>query len=121
MGGVLVVLVGVLGACNGGGGASASRDAGPDGDPRAVCTLMRRLAETGDAVARANVQDPATFGKTLERAVERYARIASDLQRVVPEDLRDEVERLEAAVTQYRFGDAVDDHAALDAYAQREC
>jgi hypothetical protein len=43
------------------------------------------------------------------------------LRKVVPRELRNDLEQLRAAVEQYRFGDGVDAHAAIDAYATRTC
>lgn len=106
------------GCSSGGGGASV---AGVGSGTHAVCALMTRLDETGKTVARADVHDPARFERALDGAVKQYTEITRELRRVVPSDLRDDVERLQAAVEQYRFNDAVDDHAALEAYATREC
>jgi hypothetical protein len=105
--------------CNGGSGGAAV--AGVGSGTEAMCALMARLDETGKTVASADVQDPARFSRALAGAVKQYTEITRDLRRVVPDDLRDDVERLQAAVEQYRFNDAVDDHAALEAYATREC
>ena len=115
---VLVSIVALgLASCSSGGGAGS----GLRGDTQAVCTLVERLDRTGEDVAAADVDDPEAFGDALDTAVEEYTDILDDLRDVVPSDLRDDVERLNAAVEQYRFTDGVEPHAALDAYASRSC
>jgi hypothetical protein len=106
-------------ACSKGGGGAVVPGIGSG--TKAVCELMERLDATGATVERADVKDPTQFTGALAAAVKRYGELAAELRRVVPDDLRDDVERLQAAVEQYRFGDAVDEHAALEAYAAREC
>jgi hypothetical protein len=113
---MLGALVGCSGASgsNGGGGAKL-------GERQVLCPLVARLDRTGTDVARADVKDPGAFGSALRTAVKRYVATLDALRDVVPRNLRDDVERLRAAVEQYRFGDGVEPHAALDAYATPIC
>jgi hypothetical protein len=113
----VVIVACAMAACSSGDSNSSSLR----GDTQAVCTLVERLDRTGEDVAAANVEDPEVFGDTLDSAVEAYTDILDDLHDVVPTDLRDDVERLNAAVEQYRFNDGVEPHAAIDAYASRSC
>jgi hypothetical protein len=94
---------------------------GINGSAQAVCTLVERLDGTGDDVAAADVKDPSRFNDALDDAVEQYTEVLDDLDEVAPPELRDDVERLRAAVEQYRFADGLEAHAALDAYASRAC
>jgi hypothetical protein len=112
-----LVTLAVLAGCSSGSGGGASNLA----NSQAVCTLVDRLDHTGEEVARADVKDPAAFSDALDTAVERYTEILDDLRKVAPQELHNELEQLHAAVEQYRFGDGVDAHAALDAYATRSC
>ena len=102
-----------VGACSGSKGLPVS--ATP------ACPLLAQLAETGKAVAHADVGDPEHFDATLKTAVTDYVRIARRLQAVVPIRLRSDVARLEAAAQQYRFADATKSRAAIDEYARSQC
>jgi hypothetical protein len=113
---VATAVVGVvlaISACSGGGGNPIAATK--------TCALLAQLARTGDAVASADVTDPVKFDATLRRAVGQYVRAARKLRDEVPARLRDDVDRLVAAVQQYRFEDAMTARADLDAYAGVKC
>ena len=106
------MLVLVLAGC-GGGGAGA--------DAAAVCPLVTRLAGTAEIVAQADLADPDAFAQALDAAVSEYVAILGELREEAPEELADDLDRLEAAVTQYDFDEAVRARAALDEFAGRSC
>lgn len=113
---VATAVVGValaLSACSGGGGSPVAATQ--------TCALLAQLARTGDAVASADVADPAKFDATLRRAVTQYVRTARQLREEVPASLRDDVDRLVAAAQQYRFEDALTARAAIADYAGAKC
>lgn len=107
-----VALVLVLAGC-GGGGAGA--------DASAACPLVERLAGTAEIVERADVADPDAFAEALDTAVSEYVAILEELREETPDELAGDLDRLEAAVTQYDFDEAVRARAALDDYAARTC
>jgi hypothetical protein len=109
---IVAVPVLALAAC-GGAGAGA--------DPAAACGLVGRLADTAEIVERADVADPDAFAEALDAAVSEYVAILEDLREAAPEELAGDLDRLEAAVTQYDFDEAVRARAALDDYADRTC
>jgi hypothetical protein len=111
------LLVTALAACDAGGAG----DADLASDDGAVCSLVERLDRTGEAVAQADVNDPGGFDAALADAVEEYRAVLDELRDVAPDELQDDIDTLDAAVQQYRFGDGVDARAALDAYAQTSC
>jgi hypothetical protein len=103
----------LMGAGCGTGGAGA--------DTSRVCGLVERLAATATAVERADVADPDAFAAALEAAVAEYRAVLDELREVTPEELAGDLDRLEAAVTQYDFAEAVRARAALDRHAGRTC
>jgi hypothetical protein len=114
----ILVAVPVCTGCSERGRGSAG---GLVGDPQVVCTLIERLDATGKDVAAADVRDPATFDAALDSAVKQYSTVLADLEKVAPSSLRADVQRLQAAVEQYRFADGVEPHAALDTYRTSNC
>jgi hypothetical protein len=115
----LVALVALVG-CSGASGSSGNGGA-KVGERQVLCPLVARLDRSGADVARVDVKDPGAFDNALGAAVKRYIATLDALRDVVPRDLRDDLERLRAAVEQYRFGDGVEAHAALDTYAKGIC
>jgi len=112
---VLIAVVAMTGsACSG-----FSKHAGDS--HRSACPLFTELDRTARAVGRADVADPGQFQQTLDTATKHYAATARELRKVVPARLRSDVDRLEAAVEQYRFGDAATARHDLDDYATRRC
>ncbi len=85
------------------------------------CPLIATLDNTAAAVAHANVADPQAFKHTLDAAVAKYVTTVQQLREVVPDNVKPDLDRLEAAVHQYRFEDAVSMRASLDAYASAHC
>ena len=106
-----------LAACSGGGGD----DLDPFEGPNAACPLLARMADTATAVEQADISDPAAFDEILEAAVMEYTAILDDLRDTVPDELDDTLDRLEAAMEQYDFDEALRVRAPLDAYAEAEC
>jgi hypothetical protein len=104
----------VIAGCSSGGSKSGS---GKNG----ACALVARLDDIASGVARADVSDPSGFKRTLDTAVTQYATTVHDLRPLVPDDVREDLDRVEASVKQYRFEDALTDRVALDAYAQTSC
>ena len=86
-----------------------------------ACPLLADLARTGQAVARADVSDPAAFDHTIRDATTEYVRTARKLHDAVPPALRPDVERMIAAVERHRFADANGARARIDAYAHAVC
>lgn len=72
-------------------------------------------------VARANVNDPDTFNRTLAAAVKLYVLNVRSLLVVAPTQLRSGLDRVEADVQEYRFDAAREDRADLDTYAATAC
>jgi len=114
---MVVCVVACLGACSG-NSAAGNRSTAPKASP---CPLVAQLDQTAATVARADVSDPAAFQLTLAAAVDRYVATVRALQRVAPENLRPDLDRMEAAVHQYRFEDAASARASLDAFAASAC
>lgn len=102
-------------ACSGGGAG------GSDLETKAACGLIVRLAESAEPVEEADIADPARFEAALDEAVGQYVATIDELRPLVPDDLDDDLDRLKAAASQYRFEDAVAARVALDEYAQATC
>jgi hypothetical protein len=114
---VSVCVVACLGGCSTGSSGDGQKTA-PKESP---CPLVARLDATAAKVARADVSDPGAFKQTLAAAVDRYVATVRALKRVTPDDLRADLDRMEAAVHQYRFEDAASARASLDAFAAGAC
>jgi hypothetical protein len=114
---VSVCVASYLGACSSGRSAVGQKTA-PKESP---CPLVSRLDATAATVAHADISDPAAFKLTLAAAVDRYVATVRELKRVTPDDLRADLDRMEAAVHQYRFEDAASARASLDAFAASAC
>lgn len=110
----LVVVAILLASCSGGGGGKKSAAAAP-------CPLFQRLDEIVASVSHADVSDPEASKRTLDEGVQNYAAALQSLRNVVPVTLQGDVDRVEAAVHQYRFQDAAAARGALDAYAATTC
>jgi hypothetical protein len=104
-----------LAACSGGGSAAKPFSNEP------ACRYLAELATNGLRVAELDVADPETFDVKLGSAVDSYVRTARNLRDAVPENLRDDVDRMIAAAQQHRFANAKRARADLDAYAREEC
>ena len=114
-----VAICAALGAqCSGGGGGGA---AALSESPEAACNLIDRLAETAQLVEKADISDPEKFQRALDDAVEQYVGTIDDLRTATPERLHDSLDRLQAAVEQYDFDDAMAARGPLDEYAKDEC
>jgi hypothetical protein len=114
--GLLVFVSMSLGACSGGSGRD--KTTAPKQSP---CPLVARLDQTAATVARADVRDPDAFKRTLDDAVNRYVATVRELKRVTPAELKPELDRMEAAVHQYRFQDAATARASIDTYTATTC
>jgi hypothetical protein len=116
---VAKIAVGAIGlavvavACDGGDGLESARSA--------ACPLLDRLGQAGQIVERADVADPDEFAAALDDAVAQYVSAVSKLRPLVPEELQDDLDRLEAAVRRHDFEAAVAARSALDDYAELEC
>ncbi len=86
-----------------------------------ACAYVAKLDTIADTVAKANVQDPDAFDKTLQTAVQDYVANVRELRANAPADLSTSLTQVEADVQQFRFDAAVTDRAPLDAYAARLC
>jgi hypothetical protein len=98
-------------ACGGGGGV----------DTAAACALVERLGETARSVEEADVADPARFAETLDAAIAEYVAVVDDLRTHLPDELQDDLDRLEAAASQHRFTDGTAARVALERYAEEAC
>jgi hypothetical protein len=105
----------LLGACGAGGGKAAPFSNEP------ACRYLAQLATDGLQAASINVSDPEAFDAKLRGAVDSYVHTARSLRNAVPENLRDDVDRMIAAAQQHRFTNAQRARADLDAYARQEC
>ena len=115
---LVVVSAGALGAgCSSGGSDDVDPLAGPNG----ACPLLTRMADTATQVEQADLSDPEAFDEVLEAAVIEYTATLDDLRDSLPDDLDDTLDRLEAAMEQYDFDEALRVRAPLDAYAEAEC
>jgi hypothetical protein len=103
-------------ACSGGGG-----DGPLDNRAEVACALVDRLASTADIVTDADVADPDAFQRALDEGVSQYVSVIDDLRAVVPDRLGPSLDRLEAAVEQYDFDEALAARAPLDEYAAATC
>jgi hypothetical protein len=105
------------------GAAACSQDSEKTSDTpkESPCPLIERLDATAAKVARADVSDPDRFDKALTQGVETYVATVKQLQDLMPSEMRPDLERMEAAVNQYRFNDVADARAALDTYAAAHC
>lgn len=112
---VVSLLVTAYGCTGDGGGVLGS------GNDDATCRLVERLAATAQTVEQADISDPDAFEAALDVAVLEYSATVDDLLDVAPKSLRDDLERMKAAVEQYRFEDAITARAALDDYTARAC
>jgi hypothetical protein len=114
----VAICAGLAAQCSGGGGGGP----GALGSSSEVaCTLIGRLAETAQVVEKADISDPEAFQSALDDAVAQYVATIDDLRSAVPEHLRDDLDRLQAAIEQYDFEDALAARAPLDEYAKAEC
>jgi hypothetical protein len=118
LGGV-AICAGLAAQCSGGGGGGTRTALGESSD--AACTLIDRLAETAQVVEKADISDPEAFQSALDDAVAEYVATIDDLRSAVPGSLHDDLDRLQAAVEQYDFDDALAARASLDEYAAAEC
>ena len=114
--GLLVLVALSLCACS----SSAGRDKTTQ-PKQSPCPLVARLDQTAAMVARADVRDPDAFKRTLDDAVNRYVATVRELKRVTPSDLKPDLDRMEAAVHQYRFQEAATARASIDTYAATTC
>jgi hypothetical protein len=113
----LVVALALAG-CSGGSGAG--KGATGAGSAKA-CALITTLDETTASVARLDVSNPDAYRQGLDAAVTKYAETVHELKRDVPDNLGPDLDRLEAAVHQYRFDDAAAAKQSLDRYAADKC
>jgi hypothetical protein len=103
----IVVLSVLVAACSWGGAPSTRSKAD-------VCALVGQLDDTASTVAKADVSDPDTFQKTLDGAVSDYVKTVRALRPLVPDRLHEDLDRLEAAIDQRDFSEALDARRALD-------
>ena len=85
------------------------------------CGLIATLDDTAAKVAHADVSDPDAFTQTRNAAVNTYVTTVRELKAAMPGTYDDDLDRLEAAVHQYNFQDAVAPRAALDDYVAAHC
>ncbi len=109
------VFVAMAAACSDDGGVLGGRDAA---DP---CPRLERLADSAEVVESADLSDPEAFADALDAAVTQYLDRLADVREVVPDDLHADLDRLEAAVTQYDFDEAISARASLDEFARTAC
>jgi hypothetical protein len=113
-----VVVALAIAGCSGGSG----RSNGASGAASAkACTLIATLDETTANVAKLDVSDPDAYKQGLDAAVTKYADTVRELKNEVPNNLGPDLDRLEAAVHQYRFDDAAAAKQSLDSYAADKC
>jgi hypothetical protein len=113
----LVVALALAG-CSGSGSAGKGATGG---ESTKACALIASLDETTSGVARLDLSDPDAYKEGLDAAVTKYAATVRQLKREVPDRLAPDLDRLEAAVRQYRFGDAAAAKQSLDDYAADKC
>ena len=113
--GLLVLL---LAACSGGSGA---KQGGGNKSGLGPCPLIAMLDQTAAQVASADVSDPAAFQKTLSQASTQYISTIRALKPLVPATVQPDLDRVEAAVHQRRYQDALVARSSLDQYTATEC
>lgn len=86
-----------------------------------ACKLFTQLDHIATDVGHSDVADPEHFHQSIDAAAERYAKTVRELRPVVPDTLHPALDRLEAAIEQYRWTDAATARRSLDAYATRSC
>lgn len=109
----------LLGAAQCASGGSGGGTGG--GGVKAACVVIARLADSAGLVDDADVADPERFEKALDAAVADYVKKIEELRELTPDELHDDLDRLQAAVEQYDFDEALAARAPLDAYAASEC
>jgi hypothetical protein len=107
----------LLAACSGTSGGGSDDGLGN----KDACPLLESLDATVAKVAALDPADPGAFDRGMEEAINTYADTIAELQKIVPDDLVPDLERIEAAVRQERFDDAVEERTKLDEYAQTTC
>ncbi len=112
----VLALAPALVACSGGSHAKATRTSG-----RSPCALLRDLDRTAERVATADISDPEAWKHTLSDAVAHYAATVRELRAVAPPRLGGDLDRVESAVLEYRFGDAAAARAPIDLYEADTC
>jgi hypothetical protein len=111
---VAPVAVAAIGACS---SSLTHKKAGKS----PACPLIADLDRITADVVQADVSDPVKFKVMLDGAVKRYVATIDRLKDVAPADLDDELDKVAAAVQQYRFQEAVTERTAIDDFAAREC
>ena len=106
----------LVAGCSGGSGRAHKAEA-----KDSPCPLVAQLDQIAAQVGHTDVADPVAFERELGDAVTKYADTVRRLKAVVPTTLGPDLDRLEAAVHQYRFQDAAVARASLDEYAATEC
>jgi hypothetical protein len=114
--GVTLLLVVLLAACSGGSGAKKG-----GGNGSGACPLIAKLDQTAARVGAADVSDPEAFERTLGSATDEYVETLHELKAHVPVPIQADLERVEAAVHQGRYADALAARASLDRYAATVC
>jgi hypothetical protein len=110
----IVALMLLVAACSSGGGSTHNSRA-------EICADIADLDSTAAAVGKANVADPTTFQKTLDSSVQHYVKTVRALRPLVPTRLHDTLDRLEAAVEQYQFDDALTARRELNDDSATSC
>jgi hypothetical protein len=113
----VVVALAIAGCSGGSGGNKASAGGGSN----KACGLIANLDETTSSITKLDVSDPDAYKQGLDAAVSKYAATVRELKPEVPDKLAPDLDRLEAAVHQYRFDDAAAAKQSLDAYAADKC
>jgi hypothetical protein len=113
----LVVALAIVGCSGGSGGSKAS----PSGGSNKACGLIANLDQTTASITKLDISDPDAYKQGLDDAVTKYAATVRELKAEVPDKLAPDLDRLEAAVHQYRFDDAAAAKQSLDAYAADKC
>jgi hypothetical protein len=104
----------VIGACSASGIQKQAAKA-------SACPLIGDLDRITSDVQQADVGDPVKFKVALDNAVTRYVGTIARLKKVAPAGLNDDLDKVAAAVQQYRFEEAASDRASLDAFAADQC
>src|SRR5262249_32765552 len=111
-----LVVLGVIGAaCSSGGGVHTASSKAQ------VCALIGDLDHSAQAFAATDVSDPEQFHTALSGAVDRYTATVRKFRALVPKASQPNLDRLEAAVDQYRFDEAVTARRALETDSATRC
>lgn len=98
--------------CGGGGGRS---------ERGSFCERLGAADEAAFRFSALDPADPGAYATARDEAVAAYLERLSQLRKEAPSSLRPDIGRMETAVRESRYEDAVTARGPIDTYAQKEC